>query len=87
MFQPCHGSAPDLVGRGVANPIATVLSGAMLLEWLSERHEEPRAADAATDVRSAVAEVLAAGPHTPDLGGTATTGEVTRAILAALPGS
>lgn len=87
VFQPCHGSAPDLVGRGLANPVATILSGAMLLEWLSDRHEDPRAADAATELRAAVAEVLAAGPRTPDLGGSATTDEVTRAIIAALPRS
>jgi 3-isopropylmalate dehydrogenase len=78
MFEPVHGSAPDIAGKGVANPIAAILSVAMLLDHL----QVPRAADR---IRRAVARVLAAAtPKTPDLGGTATTVEVGRAVLAAL---
>jgi tartrate dehydrogenase/decarboxylase/D-malate dehydrogenase len=69
MFEPVHGSAPDIAGRGIANPIAAVLSAAMMLDWL----EQPRAAAA---VRRAVERVLAAGQTTPDLGGRLTTIEL-----------
>ncbi len=85
VFQPCHGSAPDLAGRGVANPVATVLSAAMLLDWLAEQHDDPLGTEAAVAVRTAAAAVLSSGPRTPDLGGNATTSTVTDAIVAALP--
>ena len=63
MFEPVHGSAPDIAGRGIANPLAAILSVAMLLDHL----DVPRASEA---IRQAVARVLAAGtPRTPDLGG------------------
>ncbi len=74
LFEPVHGTAPDIAGQGVANPLATVLSAAMLLDFLG--HET-----AAADVRGAVETVLADGPHTPDLGGTATTEAVGAAVL------
>src|SRR3546814_11649963 len=45
VFQPCHGSAPDIAGQGRANPTAAFLSAAMMLDWLAERHGEPKAAD------------------------------------------
>ena len=73
LFEPVHGTAPDIAGEGVANPAAAVLSGAMLLEHLSYD-------DAGERVRSAVRETLADGPQTPDLGGDATTSDVTEAI-------
>jgi 3-isopropylmalate dehydrogenase len=73
LFEPVHGTAPDIAGEGVANPSAAVLSGAMLLEHLSY--------DAAGErVRQAVRSTLADGPQTPDLGGDATTSDVTEAI-------
>jgi tartrate dehydrogenase/decarboxylase/D-malate dehydrogenase len=78
MFEPVHGSAPDIAGQGVANPIAQILTGAMMLEHLDET------AGAAALV-SAVERVLAAGDvRTGDLGGTATTAEMTAAVVAAL---
>ena len=78
MFEPVHGSAPDIAGKGIANPIAAILSLAMLLEHVGA----PRGASA---VRSAVARVLAAGtPRTPDLKGAATTAEVGHAVRDAL---
>ena len=78
MFEPVHGSAPDIAGQGVANPIAQILTGAMMLEHLDET------AGAAALV-SAVERVLAAGEvRTGDLGGTATTAEMTAAVVAAL---
>ncbi len=77
LFEPVHGSAPDIAGEGIANPSATVLSLAMLLEFLDYD-------DAANRVESAVLATLEAGPHTPDLGGEATTETVTDAIIDAL---
>ena len=78
MFEPVHGSAPDIAGKGMANPMAAVLSGALMLEHLGLH-------DAALNVNQAVAKVLKAGaPRTPDLGGKASTKEITDAILAAL---
>ena len=78
MFEPVHGSAPDIAGQGIANPIAALLSLGMMLDHL----DAPRAAEA---VRRAVASVLAAGtPRTPDLGGSATTTEVGKAVRQAL---
>jgi 3-isopropylmalate dehydrogenase len=74
LFEPVHGSAPDIAGEGVANPAAAMLSAAMLLAHLGYD-------DAAADVRGAVEGVLADGPHTPDLGGDATTDDVTAAVL------
>jgi tartrate dehydrogenase/decarboxylase/D-malate dehydrogenase len=78
MFEPVHGSAPDIAGKGIANPLAAVLSVGMLLDHL-------KLPKSATAVRQAVAAVLKAGkPRTPDLGGNATTTAVTDALLAAL---
>jgi tartrate dehydrogenase/decarboxylase / D-malate dehydrogenase len=75
MFEPVHGSAPDIAGRGIVNPMAAVLSAGMMLEHLGL---EP----AGKAVQGAVAAVLARGEvRTPDLGGKNTTGEVTAAIL------
>jgi tartrate dehydrogenase/decarboxylase/D-malate dehydrogenase len=77
MFEPVHGSAPDIAGQGVANPVGAIWSAAMMLEHLGE-------ADAAAAVEHAIGVALADGPRTPDLGGTATTQEVTAAVVAAL---
>ena len=74
LFEPVHGTAPDIAGEGVANPTAAVLSAAMLLEHLGHVEEARR-------VRDAVEGVLSDGPRTGDLGGSATTDEVTAAIL------
>ncbi|MFD1646156.1 3-isopropylmalate dehydrogenase [Haloarchaeobius litoreus] len=74
LFEPVHGSAPDIAGEGVANPAATLLSAAMLLSHLGYDDEGDR-------VRAAVEDVLADGPHTPDLGGDATTEDVGDAVL------
>jgi 3-isopropylmalate dehydrogenase len=74
LFEPVHGSAPDIAGQGVANPSAMVLSAAMLLDHLGYGEEGDR-------VRAAVEGVLADGPHTPDLGGEASTTDVTAAIV------
>jgi tartrate dehydrogenase/decarboxylase/D-malate dehydrogenase len=78
MFEPVHGSAPDIAGRGIANPIGQIWSGAMMLEHLGETA-------AAAAIERAIERVLAdGGPRTPDLGGAATTTELAAAITAAL---
>jgi len=74
LFEPVHGSAPDIAGEGIANPAATILSAAMLLDHLD--YDE-----AADSVREAVEAVLAEGPRTPDLGGDASTADVTEAVV------
>ncbi len=80
VFEPVHGSAPDIAGKGLANPIAMILSGAMMLRHLGE----PAAAER---VEGAVDAVLGEGLiRTPDLGGTSSTQEVGRTIAAATPG-
>lgn len=78
MFEPVHGSAPDIAGKGIANPIGQIWSGAMMLEHLGH----PRAA---ADVLAAIEAVVREGPRTRDLGGTASTREVGKAIADALP--
>lgn len=77
MFEPVHGSAPDIAGKRIANPIGQIWSGSMMLEHLGEH-------DAAADVLRAIEEVVAdsSAPRTADLGGRATTDEVTREIIA-----
>ena len=74
LFEPVHGSAPDIAGAGIANPTATILSAAMLLEHLGYTEE-------AADVRTAIEAVLSDGPRTPDLGGSASTDDVAAAVI------
>jgi tartrate dehydrogenase/decarboxylase / D-malate dehydrogenase len=81
LFEPVHGSAPDIAGRGIANPIGQIWSAALMLDWLGH-------ADAGAAVLAAIERVLAAGPAhapiTPDLGGSASTADLGRAIAAAV---
>jgi tartrate dehydrogenase/decarboxylase/D-malate dehydrogenase len=80
LFEPVHGSAPDIAGKGIANPIGQIWCGAMMLEFLGYK-------DAHDAVLGSIEKVLAAGadaPRTPDLGGKATTSDVGRAIADAL---
>ncbi|HKU85545.1 MAG TPA: tartrate dehydrogenase [Casimicrobiaceae bacterium] len=77
MFEPIHGSAFDIAGKGIANPIATFWTAVLMLEHLGET-------SAAARLMKAIEAVAASGPRTPDLKGTATTADVTRAVIAAL---
>ena len=77
MFEPIHGSAFDITGKGIANPIATFWTASMMLEHLGE-------AAAAQRLMQAIEATTAAGVHTPDLGGNATTRDVTDAVCGAL---
>ena len=77
LFEPVHGTAPDIAGRGIANPTAAIVSAAMMVEYFGE-------IDAGQRVRDAVEETLAEGPHTADLGGDASTEAFTDAVLSRL---
>jgi tartrate dehydrogenase/decarboxylase/D-malate dehydrogenase len=81
LFEPVHGSAPDIAGQGIANPIGQIGSASLMLDWLGH-------AEAAASVMGAIERVLTAGPaHAPltrDIGGTGTTGDLGRAIAAAI---
>ena len=85
MAQATHGSAPDIAGKGIANPYAMIMSGKMLLEWLGRKHGEPRATQAAGRIDAAMERVIAEARHlTADLGGRASTGEMGDAVAAAV---
>ena len=78
LYEPIHGSAPDIAGEGKANPLATILSAAMMLRFSLGQ------AEGADRIEAAVAKALAGGARTPDLGGTFSTGAMGDAVLAAL---
>jgi 3-isopropylmalate dehydrogenase len=84
VFQPCHGTAPDIMGQGKANPTAMILSAAMMLDWLADRHGVESAADAAERIERAVDKVYADGIKPIEFGGRNGTDDVARAVLAAL---
>jgi 3-isopropylmalate dehydrogenase len=81
VFQPAHGTAPDIAGKGIANPCAAVLSTSLMLDWLGQRHSQAALRDAAERIEQAVRRVLGEGKAVPvDQGGSATTSEVGDAI-------
>jgi 3-isopropylmalate dehydrogenase len=85
LFQPSHGTAPQLAGKDVANPLAMILSGAMMLDWLGETRADSAAVEAGRRLEAAVARVHADGrTRTPDLGGTDGTRAVGEAVVRAL---
>ncbi len=73
MFQPSHGTAPTIAGKGIANPTATVLSGRMMLDWLGDQHNSEEAKTAAALIEKAVEVTIKAGVKTSDIGGTSST--------------
>jgi 3-isopropylmalate dehydrogenase len=82
VFQPCHGSAPDIAGQGRANPTAAILSAAMMLDWLAERHGEPKPAEAARLIEAAVDRAYAGGALRPcEFGGPHGTAAVAHRVL------
>ena len=85
VFQPCHGSAPDITGQGKANPVATILSGAMMLDWLGDEHDNEHCKHGARTIVSAVDRAFENGKLIPyELGGNAGTIEIVNAIQTAL---
>src|SRR4051794_17831106 len=85
VFQPAHGTAPDIAGKGIANPLAAILSAALLLDWLGRRHANADCLKAAERIEEAVTQVLTAGKILPaDQGGSARTAEVGDTVVGAM---
>lgn len=80
VFQPAHGSAPDIAGRGTANPVAQVLSAALMLDWLADQHAEPRLAHGARILEHAIERALSI-VHPVEYGGKDGTAAITQAIV------
>lgn len=78
LFEPVHGSAPDITGKGIANPIAMIWSGSLMLDFLGNGKGPEKAASDA--ILRSIEKVLKDGPHTKDLGGTATTSQIGEAV-------
>jgi 3-isopropylmalate dehydrogenase len=86
VFQPSHGTAPDIAGKGLANPTATLLSAAMMLDWLASGGAGAAWAEAGRELTAAVDAAFADGLRTPEIGGRAGTAEVVRAVTAKIGG-
>jgi 3-isopropylmalate dehydrogenase len=84
VFQPCHGTAPDIMGQGKANPTAMLLSAALMLDWLADKHSHAPAAEAAIRIERAVDAAYAAGIKPFEFGGSDGTATVAGAVLRAL---
>lgn len=81
LFQPAHGTAPDIAGRGIANPSAAILSMAMMLDWLGERHADAALGDGARAVEAALESAFSSGAVLPcDLGGRSNTNDIVGAV-------
>jgi 3-isopropylmalate dehydrogenase len=82
LFQPAHGTAPDIAGRGIANPSAMVLSAAMMLDWLAERRDDAALSDGARAIERALEAAFSSGAVRPyDFGGTSNTADVVGAVV------
>jgi 3-isopropylmalate dehydrogenase len=84
VFQPCHGTAPDIMGQGKANPTGMILSAAMMLDWLADKHGVESAAEAGERIERAVDQVYAGGLKPMEFGGSNGTADITKAVLGAL---
>jgi 3-isopropylmalate dehydrogenase len=84
VFQPCHGTAPDIMGQGKANPTGMILSAAMMLDWLADKHGLESAAEAAERIERAVDRAYAGGIRPMEFGGSNRTADIAKAVLAAL---
>jgi 3-isopropylmalate dehydrogenase len=84
LFEPIHGSAPDIAGKHIANPLSMILSAKMMLEWLGEKYDDSKCLKAAEAIEKAAVLTLVSGVTVPDLGGKATTMEMAQAIAAAI---
>ncbi len=82
LFEPVHGSAPDIFGKGIANPIAMIWSGAMMLDFLGNGNALYKAAH--DEIMHAINKVLLSGPRTPDMGGTSSTSDLGKAIASTI---
>ena len=84
VFQPCHGTAPDIMGQGKANPTAMILSAAMMLDWLAEKHDHQPAAEAALRIERAVDKAYASGIKPMEYGGKDGTAAISKAVMQAV---
>jgi 3-isopropylmalate dehydrogenase len=84
VFQPCHGTAPDIMGQGKANPTAMILSAAMMLDWLADKHDHAPAAEAAVRIERAVDKAYAQGIKPMEYGGGDGTAAIAGAVMKAL---
>jgi 3-isopropylmalate dehydrogenase len=84
VFQPCHGTAPDIMGQGKANPTAMILSAAMMLDWLADKHAHKPAAEAAQRIERAVDKAYASGIKPMEYGGKDGTVAIASAVIKAL---
>lgn len=84
VFQPCHGTAPDIMGQGKANPTGMILSAAMMLDWLADKHGVESAAEAGGQIERAVDQVYAGGLKPIEFGGSNGTADIAKAVVAAL---
>jgi len=84
VFQPCHGTAPDIMGQGKANPTGMILSAAMMLDWLADKHGLESAAEAGEQIERAVDKAYAGGIKPMEFGGSNGTADIAKAVLAAL---
>ncbi len=84
VFQPCHGTAPDIMGQGKANPTAMILSTAMMLDWLADKLDRPVAAEAAQRIERAVDDAYKSGIKPMEYGGKDGTAAITKAVMNAL---
>src|SRR6201991_4649742 len=84
VFQPCHGTAPDIMGQGKANPTGMILSAAMMLDWLADKHGIEGAAEAGEKIERAVYAAHAGGVKPMEFGGSNGTADIAKAVLAAL---
>src|SRR6201995_1121135 len=84
VFQPCHGTAPDIMGQGKANPTGMILSAAMMLDWLADKHGLEGAAEAGERIERAVDQAYAGGIKPMEVGGKNGTADVAKAVLEAL---
>jgi 3-isopropylmalate dehydrogenase len=84
VFQPCHGTAPDIMGQGKANPTAMILSAAMMLDWLADKHDHQPAADAAQRIERAVDKAYSDGIKPMEYGGKDGTNAIANAVLNAI---
>jgi 3-isopropylmalate dehydrogenase len=84
VFQPCHGTAPDIMGQGKANPTGMILSAAMMLDWLADKHGLEEAAEAGERIEQAVDKAYSGGIKPMEFGGRNGTADIGNAVLAAL---
>ncbi len=84
VFQPCHGTAPDIMGQGKANPTAMILSAAMMLDWLADKHNHKPAAEAALRIERAIDKAYVQGIKPMEFGGRDGTAAIAKAVMRAL---